>query len=294
MQYIAVVYSHKRIKLDELYKYDIDESLLKKSSCEYAILRTCNRIELYLADKESKEKIELIAKDISSENAEIYSGKDAVTHLFSVSSGLESMILGENEILGQVKNSYEYYKSNGQAGEGLSSLFKSAVKVGKKVRNETNINKGKIGIYSLAIDYIKQHYNNEEIAIIGSGEEAHRFLNGLSKTIKPKGKIFSRTIENAEKLANKYSMDYGIFNIDEIKSYSVIFCAYKGKERIEAKNNSIVIDISIPRVFYGENVVYIDDLVNKSKENLKLREYESKKAREIIERSVTSFMERNH
>lgn len=87
----------------------------------------------------------------------------------------------------------------------------------------------------MAIDYIKQSYNDESIAVVGSGNEAYRFLNGLSKTIRLKGKVFSRTIENAEKLAKEYSLDYGVFDIDEIKNYSVIFCAYKGNKELRQK-----------------------------------------------------------
>lgn len=121
MQYVAVVYSHKRIKPDELYKYDINENLLKKYGCEYVIIRTCNRIEFYLADKNSKEEIPSIIKEAANNVAEVYTGKEAVNHLFSVASGLESMLIGKNEILGQVKESYQHYKNLGKPGKAFQS-----------------------------------------------------------------------------------------------------------------------------------------------------------------------------
>ena len=229
MKYAAIVYSHKNIDSKELYNYDIPEPILeKKKNLEYVMLRTCNRIELYVSSDNAEEDAKSLLKELCNCNPKyeigrIYTGKEAIKHAFYVAAGLDSLVLGENEILGQVKSAYTHYVNNGKAGARLEKLFKNAVKTGKVVRNDTAINKGKTGIYSLAIDYIDKNYDGEEIAIVGSGEEAKRFLKGFSTKGNLKGKVFSREIEHAKKLAVQYGMDYGTFDIKEIGKYKTVF-----------------------------------------------------------------------
>ncbi|MEM0143496.1 MAG: hypothetical protein QXL94_06055, partial [Candidatus Parvarchaeum sp.] len=278
-----------------LYDYDIPDDFIKKYNCEYSLLRTCNRIELYIAGEDADKTIysifyDLVKKDIKYSKGDLLTEKDAVKHLFSVSSGLESMLIGENEILGQVKDTYRAYNQMGKAREGLSYLFKSAITIGRKVRKETEIGKGKTGIYSLAIDYINKRYKGEKIAVVGSGAEARRFLNGFSTKKAIEGKVFSRTIEHAKALADLYSMDYGVFDQNEIKKYNTIFCAYKGAT-IYIDGSFTVVDISVPRVFYGKNVIYMEDLAAMSKENLDKRKSEAEKAGLIIDDYTRKFLE---
>ena len=297
MKYAALVYSHKEINTKYLYNYDISEELLKNRGIEYIILRTCNRVELYVSSDNADSDLnrllnELSVLDKKYEKGTKYFGKEAVNHIFSVAAGLDSMLLGENEILGQVKKAYmEAYKSE-TMNENLSHLFKNAVNAGKTARNKTNINKGKTGIYSLAIDYIENNRLNEEIAIVGSGEETKRFLNGLSTKGTVKGKVFSREITHAKKLADIYGMDYDSFNLEAIEKYNVIFCAYKNEKPYTLNKPLAVIDISVPHVFEGENVLHLEDIIKISDYNLGKKEEEVKKARELISCMTNSFIER--
>jgi glutamyl-tRNA reductase len=297
MRYAAIVYSHKNVDESKLYEYDIEDRMLNDYACEYVILRTCNRIELYIASENAEKDIKnilgaLINDSVKYKKGEIYTGREMVKHLFSVASGLESMLIGENEILGQVRTIHDEYAKTKRAGSFLSPLLRSAINTGKKVRTETEIGKGKTGIYSLAVDYLRR-YADKEIGIVGAGSEASRFLNGFSAGGKIGGKVFSRNPDNARKLAEKYSLDYGIFNEEEIKEYGVIFCAYKGKQKVTVDDKTLVVDISVPRIFSGKNVVYLEDLVKTSSSNKVKREGEAVKARYIVENAVDEFIRRN-
>ena len=298
MEYAAIVYSHRKIESGELYNYNIEDSFLEnKKNIEYVILRTCNRIELYIgadnAEKEAKSIFEeLCARNPHYSKGELYTGKEAIKHAFYVAAGLDSIVIGENEVLGQVKSAYmEYFKIK-KTGVRLEKLFNNAIKAGKKVRTETSINAGKTGIYSLAIDYIRKNYENDEIAVIGSGEEAQRFLNGFSTKRDVKGKVFSRELEHAKRLATRYGMDYGVFDLDEIESYKTVFCAYKSPQKFTARNPKLIVDISVPGVFEGKNVMHIEELAAKAKETLDKRNEEMKAAERIVLSKIDGFIDR--
>ena len=296
MKYAAIVYSHKNIDSKELYNYDIPEQMLeKRKNLEYVMLRTCNRIELYISSDNAEEDAKLLLRELYTQNSKygrgmVYTGKEAVKHAFYVAAGLDSIVLGENEILGQVKSAYLDYINNGKVGTKLERLFKNAVKAGKIVRNETAINKGKTGIYSLAIDYLNKSYNNKEIAIIGSGEEAKRFLKGFSTKRSLKGKVFSREMKHAKKLAVQYGMDYGTFDIKEIGKYKTVFCAYRSTEKFESKEPKLIVDISVPHVFEGKNVLHIEELASQAEETLNRRKEAAKLAEQITLSRVGDFI----
>ena len=296
MRYAAIVYSHKNIDSKELYDYDIPEPIIeKKKNLEYVMLKTCNRIELYISSENAEEDAKSLLKELCNyspkyEKGLVYTGKEAVKHVFYVAAGLDSIVLGENEILGQVKSAYTDYVNNRKAGTRLEKLFKNAVNAGKAVRNGTAINKGKTGIYSLAIDYIDKNYNGEDIAVIGSGDEAKRFLKGFSTKRNPKGKVFSRELEHARKLAIQYGMDYGVFDPKQIESYKNIFCAYKSAEKFESKEAKLIVDISVPHVFEGKNVLHIEELVLRAEETLNKRKEAAKIAEQITLLRVENFI----
>ena len=298
MKYATVVYSHRKIKSSEIYDYNIEDSFLeRKKGVEYVILRTCNRIELYIGADEAEKEAQSILEELCAYNpryskGEIYTGKEAIKHAFYVAAGLDSIVIGENEVLGQVKSAYIEYLRAKKAGARLEKLFNNAIRTGKKVRAETNINAGKTGIYSLAIDYIQKNYENDEIAVVGSGEEAERFLNGFSTKRKVKGKVFSRDPDHAKRLATKYGMDYGVFDPGQVESYKTVFCAYKSNQKFVAENPKLIVDISIPSVFEGKNVIHIEELASKVKETLYKRNAQIEAAEEIVLSKIEDFVNR--
>ena len=291
MKNAAIVYSHKNIDSKELYNYDIPDSFLEnKNNLEYVLLKTCNRIELYIGSENAEEDAKSLLKELMDSNIKyekgiIYTGKEAIKHAFYVAAGLDSIVLGENEILGQVKSAYTDYVNRGKAGTRLEKLFKNTV------RTDTKINEGKTGIYSLAIDSMNKNYNGEEIAVIGSGEEAGRFLNGFSTKRNIKGKVFSREIEHAKQLAIKYGMDYSTFDPNEIGRYKTVFCAYKSAERFESKEPKLIIDISVPHVFEGKNVLHIEELASMAEYTLNKRKEAINEAGKLVLSKVDEFID---
>jgi len=122
---------------------------------ECAPLLTCNRAEIYVAGNGVLEMLRKFSSSLGIEEKyiEYLSGKDCLRHILKVSSGIESMAVGEDQILGQVREWYKYAKNHGWIGEFLDFIFLQAIKTGKRVRHLTGINKGSVSIGSIAVDF---------------------------------------------------------------------------------------------------------------------------------------------
>ena len=164
---------------------------------ERVVVSTCNRTELYVArpahhppDGEALRRTlaevtgapldELTAASIHREN------EQALSHLYRVAAGLESMVLGEPQILGQIKRAYERANERGAVGAVLHKVFQDAIAVAKRVRNETGIGEGRVSVGSVAVDYARQifdHFDDKTVVCVGAGEMAKltlRHLMGLN------------------------------------------------------------------------------------------------------------------
>ncbi|MEM0169522.1 MAG: glutamyl-tRNA reductase, partial [Metallosphaera sp.] len=163
--YAAVVYTYKTIGIEKLAShylgYNEIKELSKHFKGEMTLLQTCNRIELYLySEDDNLSKVldylnQVHNREISSD-ATILRGKEAITHLFEVASGIDSLSVGEYEILKQIKDSMKEATKLGLASKHMRCLLERSLKVGRKVRLETGISKGKVGVYSLAVEYAKR------------------------------------------------------------------------------------------------------------------------------------------
>ncbi len=189
--------------------------LKAKGISEAAALSTCNRFELYVAERAGLElaagklleTLEELAGASLGEHAEIREGAAAVTHLFSVASGLDSLVVGETEILGQVKTGYEAAKSAGMTGKRLNVLFQRALYVGKKVRTETALAEGSYSVPSVAVQLAETIFgrlDGKSALILGAGAMAeisakHLVARGVSKLV-----VANRTWERAYALAARY------------------------------------------------------------------------------------------
>src|SRR5262245_16558144 len=173
------------------------DQLVAHCDCEAIILSTCNRIELYLARDDGREGPDSVAisqylsdfhrvaiRDFSSCLYE-YRQADAINHLFRVVASLDSMIVGETQIAGQVKHAYEVARARGTAGPALHALFQRALLVAKRVRTETDISKGHVSVSSAAVEYVRQvfdHFHDKTVLVIGAGKMGEltlRHLHGL-------------------------------------------------------------------------------------------------------------------
>ena len=262
---------------------DIDNaySHFKKHSglAECVILQTCNRVELFGTGKNfDLEKIKKTWASLAGledsafkENLELSENKEVYRHLLKLTSGLDSMVLGEEQILGQIKNSITEARQAKFSGERLNTLFDKAIRIGTRVRNSTGISKGGISVGSMAVKLAEEKVDDlktKRILLIGTGESATL----VAKSLKKRGYEFfisSRTIERSKAFAETLG---GIpIRFEEVLSgfdnYDVLFVATSAPyflvtfERIKQamntkKNGIMILDLSNPRTV-DEKVVTI-------------------------------------
>ena len=290
---------------------------------EHTILSTCNRVEIYARANSQDSAIKSIKQFICDfhqlslveleDHFYSYSNKEAVEHLFRVSSSLDSMILGEAQILGQVKEAYSLARDLRSTGLVLNQLFEKAFSIAKKVREETGIAERSVSISSAAVELAQKIFDdleNHTVMLVGTGEMAelaakHLISYGV-KTIY----VTSRTYERAANLArtlNGSALDFEAFK-NELHRADIVITSTSAPNFIikkeivekaihERRNKPIFfIDIAVPRdiepdVNDLENVYLydIDDLQVVVSANIKEREKEAKNAMNFISQEVTKF-----
>src|SRR5262249_50739305 len=183
---------------------------------EVVVLSTCNRVELYLArgDDHVVPGAELIAEFLAEAHklpcAEVrstlyeHAGPDAVLHLFRVAASLDSMIVGEGQIAGQVKRAYEAAQARELAGPVLHALFQRAATAAKRVRTETGIAHGHVSVSSVAVDYVREvfeHFGDKTILVIGAGKMGELTLKHLRQLAPERILVTNRSPEKAAEVA---------------------------------------------------------------------------------------------
>ena len=181
---------------------------------EVVILSTCNRVELYLANSEPPgdvlprflERFQNVPRREFAGSLYERAGRDAVEHLFNVASSLDSMVLGETQILGQVRDAYHVARQAGATGPLLNPLFQRAVAVGKQVQHETGLGEGRLSIASVAVDYARgifDHFDDKVVLCIGAGKMAKLVLRHFA-ALKPRKLIVcNRDPLRASRLASE-------------------------------------------------------------------------------------------
>ena len=301
----------------------VDRLLNFPDIIEHTILSTCNRVEIYARANGQNSAIQSIKQFICDfhglsavqleEHFYSYSNEAAIEHLFRVSSSLDSMILGEAQILGQVKDAYSLAKDLRSTGLVLNQLFEKAFSIAKKVREETGVAERSVSISSAAVELAQKIFDdleNHTVMLVGTGEMAelaakHLISYGL-KTVY----VTSRTYERAANLArtlNGSALDFEAFK-NELYRADIVITSTSASSFIitkdmvekaihERKNKPIFfIDIAVPRdiepdVNDLENVYLydIDDLHVVVSANMKEREKESENAMHLISQEVNKF-----
>lgn len=293
---------------------------------ESVILSTCNRVEVYAvlnsvrtAEAAAKVLAEFLSRchRIDMESLKkwtyLHHNLETIQHLFRVTSSLDSMVVGESQILGQVKDAYDTSRSAGSTGTILNRLFTKAFNVGKRIRSETTITTGAVSISYAAVELAKKIFNTLEgktVAIIGAGEMSeltakHLVANGVSTVI-----VANRTYQRAVKVAEKfkgiplaYDSDLN-FLIDAdivisstnapdylIKRQPLVNIMRRRKHRY-----MFLIDIAVPRDIdpdvskLDSAFLYnIDDLEAVVASNLKDRQQEAIHAEQIVSEEAKRF-----
>lgn len=289
---------------------------------EAAILSTCNRTEFY-CHTESEDQaplIEWIAATQTIKTAEfapyLYSYKDSqsIRHMFRVACGLDSMILGEPQILGQMKTAYHAAYQAGTLGKNLSKLFQHTFSAAKKVRTDTAIGSSPVSVAFAAVQLAQQIFDklSEQTALlIGAGETIeltarHLYQHGIGRII-----IANRTYDRAHALAmqfNGYAIALSeipthLAEADIVVSSTASQLPILGKGRVESAIKKrkhkpmFMVDLAVPRDIEAEveqlRDVYlytVDDLQNTIDQNMDSRRRAAEQAEEIIDTQVEHFL----
>jgi glutamyl-tRNA reductase len=291
---------------------------------ECVILQTCNRVEVFASARRADEArilsewaktAGLDEKDLS--NVEVSTGKDAVMHLMKLAAGLDSLVIGEDQILGQVRRALEFSRANHYANANLAMIFDRALKVGGKVRTSTGINKGNVSIASVAVNLADEYFDDlrtKKVMLIGSGEAASL----VAKVLKNRGVDFmvtSRTYDRAKSFADTVAGRPLPFDIalNTLSQFDLIFVAStapyflitheKLESAVKGRRDAIMIfDLSNPRTvdekvttIHGVKLINMDQIAELVEKNMRSRMKEVNSAEKIIDgemRSVDSMMKR--
>ena len=274
----------------------------KYSIGEYVEISTCNRKEYYIKNDYISEDDELLSHE--NQSIIIEYGNSAVIHLLRMTSGLESMIVGEDQILGQVKDAKQKALKNHHCGKSLDAIFTKAIHVGQVVRNKTNINKGSVSIGSAAIDLAEKHMgslDDKSVLVIGAGKMGRLVAKALAEKDLHAIFVANRTFYVAVELAKDLGGEAILFNDleDYLASADLVISATSAphaiitKERllgIERDYDSLMmVDIANPRDIsedvsdLGVKLFNIDDLKEIADENTSLRIKEFGQAETIID-----------
>lgn len=280
---------------------------------ECIIIQTCNRVEVFAASKNPDPRRLLegwaIAVGLSynevADNVEICNGKDVILHLLKLSSGLDSLVIGEDQILGQVKRAFEFSRNNGYTGSLLSVIFDRAIKIGGKVRTITGLNKGSVSIGSMAVKLAEEYFetlSNKRVLLIGSGEGASLVAKSL-KQRQASFMITSRTFERAKSFAETVGGNPVPFEsaVQMFHEVDLIFMSttapyylitYDRIEKAMAKRDKwlLVFDLSNPRTVEEKistinrvKLFNIDQISEKVERNIRSRKNEIESAERIID-----------
>ncbi len=336
MDILIVGLSHKTAPVEVREKISFPEEALDdglKTLVEYPnisealIVSTCNRVEIYSsAPKKNIEKArddiaEFISRyhEVPREQLDphlyVLSGEEAVKHIFRVSSSLDSMVVGEPQILGQVKDAYTCAAHVQATGNVLNRLLHKAFSVAKRVRTETRIATSAVSISFAAVELAKKIFgelDGKTVMLIGAGEMAelsakHLLNNGVAHIM-----VANRTFERAEALAEEF--DGSAIQFDDLEQQmelaDIVISStgapttiinkkmVKGVIKRRRRRPMFFIDIAVPRDIESdvndvENVYSynIDDLEGVVQTNIKTREKEAARAEDIVEQEVTQFRE---
>jgi len=329
MNYQVVSFNYKKCDLDtrEQIAFKNDDAIREYLNLltgfdfilEAYIVNTCNRIEIVAATKDNFSAYHTILGLLSkTTGADFYhleksvlnlEDEEAIAHIFSVVSSLDSLVIGEAQITGQVKDAFRLSYENGTAGKELNRVISYAVKCAAEVRNATNISQNPISIASVAVAQAKADMNGSLAGmtgvVVGSGEmgrlAAKHLLRADADVL-----LLSRTRENAEKLAAELnSENVKVVDMERlhrlINRYRLLFTATSSPEPIITNEmveyneaDRLWFDMAIPRdieEMEEENIrVYrIDDLQEISKSNHAMREEQAHKASEVVERYTKAF-----
>jgi glutamyl-tRNA reductase len=305
------------------------DTLCNRLRCEAVVLSTCNRVELYLArslgagvepsldlDVVAAIVAELHGLPISGIRPHLYCHRQAqaVRHLFRVAASLDSLVVGEGQIAGQVKRAYELALANGSPGPLLNVLFPHARRVARRVRTETGISRGHVSVSSAAVDYVRQvfdHFGDKTVLVIGAGKMGGLTLRHLAALRPKKIVVTNRSLEKAQNVAAGCGGEAAPWDrLDDLLAKADIVLSTTGASEpvvsaerwrtISSRRSGgrmVILDIAVPRDFDpsihdGDRTCLfnIDDLARIREATLADRRRHVQPAEEIVTHEAQRFL----
>lgn len=322
--YALISFSHKNLDISVREKIALPQNELESfyqhflstfpKVQECIILATCNRFEILLfgelGESDLQEMVTFVAQNRGiepsklKEGAELYLQENAVRHIFKVASSLDSLVVGETQITGQLKNAYRYSFDRGFCKKALTRVVHFAFKTAALVRNHTQISKNPVSVASVAVAKFLQCQpdRSKKVIVVGTGEIgslcAKHLLSNDFKII-----LLSGQLQNAQKLADELGSGVEVESMSNLKdllhAHPYLFSATGAphpiitQEMIEREDNSrLWFDLALPRDIEGVEGVklfVIDDLQEIVSENISKREEELQNAYKIVQSQIEEF-----
>lgn len=290
---------------------------------EVVLLSTCNRVEIYGTTQRLTGRIDSLFRLLSAEDRDyrpfVYLHEDAaaVRHVFSVTSGLDSMVIGETEIAGQVKHAYETAVQNQLTGPVLNRLFQKALQAAKEIRTRTVVGRGATSVGSVAVELAEKIFRGDlaerTVIIIGAGQMGEACVRHLAKKGTRSVLVSNRSFERAEALAQEFggqavrfddclgAMAQADIVVTSTGCPKTLLHRAEVEELMRARHNRplFLIDISVPRnidaavhQLEGVYLYDIDDLETIVRENVRTREQELAACEAILRQKTATLMKK--
>jgi glutamyl-tRNA reductase len=283
---------------------------------ELFILSTCNRTEAYGFAPDAETLMHLVCSqadgdlDTFSKLAYVKNGAEAMLHLFHVSAGLDSQILGDFEILGQIKTAVKFSKEKGRIGTFVERLVNCVLQSSKAIKTHTQLSGGTVSVSFAAVQYIREHVqdiSDKKILLLGTGKIGRNTCKNMVDYLGTRNvTLINRTEEKATKLAEELNLNTAPYSQldEEIRSADIILVATNAqaptvlKKQLEQSVARLVIDLSIPYNVEAEaqelcdiTFLNVDQLSRIKDETLQRRKAEVPRAKALIAEHVGEFME---
>lgn len=341
MNLLVVTCSHQRAGLDVREQIAFSGDQLpgaylmwrtEHPDCELVVLSTCNRVELYVADERDTDNVTAgdvaqflsrfhnVAPDVFIDAITSLEGADAVAHLFEVTCSLDSMVLGEPQIVTQVKQAYAMARDHDACGPLTNFLFQHALSVSARVRSETRLAEGRVSIASVAVGEfgrsVFNRFDNKTVLIIGAGEMAQEALRYLKDEGVRRIVVVNRSRDRARALATEFDgeaaafeeLDHWLGQADIIVSATGADQVLISRDRFAAARRRfdqepvLILDLAAPRDFDPdieslEDDVFlfdIDSLEATCERNRRMRESEIVRAKAIVAEQTQRFLQDMH
>ena len=329
-----IAFTHRQFNFDEIGLFHLDDKQridvltnLKTNLDidELMYLSTCNRVEFIISHEKkiTKNFVEELIKHLLADQlltnlkdivdrAEIINNKAAVHHIFSVASSIDSLVVGEREIITQVRKAFEECRENNLCGDVIRVLVQSTISTAKKVYTESNIGTRPVSIVSLAFLELKKYISkkSKKILVIGAGKTVTSMLKFVSKNQQHQYTIYNRSTEKACKLVEDLNIDADIYPLTELANHNskfdfIISCTSSKEivlslekfQKINPDNTkSVIVDLAVPNdcdIKISEKnkikLINVDQLKVRAEENLQARGEEIKRCLDIIDRQILKY-----